>query len=149
MFSFTVLSICFLNSSFWYQKMSTFLSLIYPVPHPMVLAFLYPVQTTFAYLQFTKIFSSVLYRNFIVVGLHLAVKLIFCGWNELEVEVHLTYMLIQLSQKYLLKETFLPTLYSPGTIVKSQLTCVGEFLKILICFIDLFVSIFLILSRIF
>ena len=58
--------------------MLTFLSLIYPFPHPMVLAFLYPVQTTFAYLKVTKIFSSVLYGNFIVVGLHLALKLILC-----------------------------------------------------------------------
>lgn len=67
-----------------------------------------------------------------------------CVWNELEVEVHLTYMVIQLSQQYLLKETFPLTLYWPGTIVKNQLTCVGGLLKFLICFIDLFVSIFLI-----
>ena len=34
-----------------------------------------------------------------------------CVWNELEVEVHLTYMAIQLSQQCMLKETFPLTLY--------------------------------------
>lgn len=106
--------------------------------------FLYPVQTTFAYLKVTNIFSSVLYRNFIVVGLHLALKLIFVcvewarGWGSFNLYGYPVVPAI------LVKRDFPLTLYWPGTIVKSQLTCVGGFLKFLICFIDLFVSIFLI-----